>query len=54
MDKNLRREIFLGGQDAEAFRKSVQELIEQGPTSDEVDEFLQRFSGIMNQPVVLH
>lgn len=54
MDKNLRREIFLGGQDAEAFRRSVQELIEQGPTSDEVDEFLQGFSGLMNQPVVLH
>jgi hypothetical protein len=54
MDKKLRREIFLGGQDAEVFRKSVQELIEQGPTSDEVDEFLQGFSGLMNQPVVLH
>ena len=54
MDKKLRREIFLGGQDAEVFRRNVQELIEQGPTSDEVDEFLQGFSGLMNQPVVLH
>jgi hypothetical protein len=54
MDKKLRREIFLGGRDAEVFRKNVQDLIEQGPTSDEVDEFLQGFSGLMNQPVVLH
>jgi hypothetical protein len=54
MDKQLRREIFLGGQDAENFRKSVQELIEQGPTADEVDAFLQGFSGLMTQPVVLH
>ena len=54
MDKNLRREIFLGGRDAEVFRRNVQELIEQGPTSEEVDEFLQGFSGLMNQPVVLH
>ena len=54
MDKQLRREIFLGGQDAENFRRSVQELIEQGPTSDEVDAFLQGFSGLMTQPVVLH
>jgi hypothetical protein len=54
MDKKLRREIFLGGHDAEVFRRNVQELIEQGPTSDEVDEFLQGFSGLMNQPVVLH
>ena len=54
MDKKLRREIFLGGRDAEVFRRNVQELIEQGPTSEEVDEFLQGFSGLMNQPVVLH
>jgi hypothetical protein len=54
MDKQLRREIFLGGRDAENFRRSVQELIEQGPTSDEIDAFLNGFSGLMNQPVVLH
>jgi hypothetical protein len=54
MDKQLRREIFLGGRDAEVFRRNVQELIEQGPTSDEVDEFLQGFSGLMHQPIVLH
>lgn len=54
MDKQLRREIFLGGKDAEVFRRNVQELIEQGPTSEQVDEFLQGFSGLMNQPVVLH
>lgn len=54
MDKNLRREIFLGGQDAENFRRSVQQLIEQGPTAEEVDAFLQGFSGLMTQPVVLH
>ncbi|HQR19911.1 MAG TPA: DUF3567 domain-containing protein [Burkholderiaceae bacterium] len=54
MDKQLRREIFLGGRDAENFRRSVQELIEQGPTSEEVDAFLNGFSGLMTQPVVLH
>lgn len=54
MDKQLRREIFLGGQDAENFRRSVQELIEQEPTSEEVDAFLNGFSGLMTQPVVLH
>ena len=54
MDKQLRREIYLGGRDAEVLRRNEQELIEQGPTSDEVDEFLQGFSGLMNQPVVLH
>lgn len=54
MDKHQRKEIFLGGENAVHFRKSVQELIEQGPTSDQVDEFLDSFSGLMHQPVVLH
>lgn len=54
MDKQLRREIFLGGEDAENFRRSVQELIEQGPTADDIDAFLHGFSGLMTQPVVLH
>lgn len=54
MDKNLRREIFLGGQDAENFRRSVQQLIEQSPTTDDIDAFLNGFSGLMTQPVILH
>jgi len=54
MDKTLRREIFLDGEDAEIFRRNVQGLIEQSSTADDVDEFLQGFSGLMQQPVVLH
>jgi hypothetical protein len=54
MDKTLRREIFLGGQDAEHFRASVQELIAGEPSPDEVDEFLTSYAGLMTQPLVLH
>ncbi len=54
VDKGLRREIFLRGADAEAFRQSVQALIATGPSSDEVDEFLGAYRGLMNQPVALH
>jgi transcriptional regulator of nitric oxide reductase len=54
MDKTLRREIFLRGQDAEVFRASVQALIDREPTADEVDEFLNRYSGLMTQPLTLH
>lgn len=54
MDKTLRREIFLRGPDAEAFRAGVQALIDREPTADEVDEFLNRYSGLMTQPLTLH
>jgi hypothetical protein len=54
MDKTLRREIFLRGKDAEVFRANVEALIESEPTSDEVDEFLNSYSGLMTQPMTLH
>jgi hypothetical protein len=54
VDKNLRREIFLGGRDAEQFRESVRALIEAEPSLDDVDEFLGGYVGLMTQPVVLH
>lgn len=55
MDKHLRREIFLGGKDAELFRQSVHQLISGGePSADDVDEFLGRYSGLMTTPLSLH
>jgi hypothetical protein len=54
MDKGQRREIFLGGVQAEQFRLSVQQLISAEPSYEEVDEFLDGFSGLMTQPVTLH
>jgi hypothetical protein len=54
MDKSLRREIFLGGEEAERFRASVTALIEREPSLDEVDEFLQGYTGLMTQPLTLH
>jgi hypothetical protein len=54
VDKSMRREFFLGGKDAESFRASVQALIDSEPSLDEFDEFLGGYTGLMNQPVVLH
>jgi hypothetical protein len=54
MDKTLRREIFLGGRDAEQFRACVQRLIAGGPSADELDEFLAAYAGVMTTPVALH
>ena len=54
MDKLGRREIFLEGDLAERFRENVQELIENEPSIEEVDDFLRQFEGLMQQPLVLH
>lgn len=54
MDKLGRREIFLEGDLAEKFRANVQELIENEPSIEEVDDFLRQFEGLMQQPLVLH
>jgi hypothetical protein len=54
MDKTLRREIFLGGQDAEQFRASVRQLIAAEPSAEDLDDFLAAYTGVMTTPVALH
>ena len=54
MDKTLRREIFLGGQDAEQFRASVRQLIASEPSDEDLDDFLAAYAGVMTTPVALH
>lgn len=54
MDKTLRREIFLGGRDAELFRTSVQQLIATEPAGEDLDDFLAAYAGVMTTPVALH
>ncbi len=54
MDKAARREIFIGGVLATRFRENVSELIAGEPSIEEVDEFLSRFGGLMQQPLTLH
>lgn len=54
MDKGMRREIFLGGKDAEQFRSSVQQLIAKEPSAEDIDDFLAGYSGLMTTPLVLH
>ena len=54
MDKALRREIFLGGKDAEQFRSSVQALIASQPAAEDLDDFLAAYTGVMTTPVALH
>lgn len=52
-DKPSRREIFLAGELAESFRQQVKELSARRPTEEEIDEFLDSYTPLMAQPVVL-
>jgi hypothetical protein len=54
MDKSGKREIFIGGDLAEVFRKNVQELIASEPSMEEIDDFLAGYDALMRQPMHLH
>jgi hypothetical protein len=54
VDKFARREIYLDGDRADAFRQQVDALVESSPTTEEIDEFLSGYSIWMQQPLVLH
>jgi hypothetical protein len=54
VDKFARKEIFIQGAMAESFKQGVQDLIERGPTEDEVDEYLGQFTSLMQQRLTMH
>ena len=54
VDKFARKEIFIEGDLAQKFREGVDALIESGPSEDEMDDYIARYSSLMQQPVVLH
>jgi hypothetical protein len=54
VDKPGKREIFIGGILAEAFRKNVEDLIASEPSVEDIDDFLGIYDVLMSQPVVLH
>ena len=54
MDKPGKRELYIGGSWAEAFRQHVADLIASEPSVEEVDAFLGNYDAVMSQPVVFH
>jgi len=54
VDKFARKEIFLQGALAESFKAGVQALIDSGPSEDELDAYIGRYTSLMQQPVLLH
>ena len=54
VDKFARKEIFLQGMLAESFKEGVEALIETSPSEEEIDDYIERFASLMQQPVILH
>ena len=54
VEKFARRQIFIEGTLAQGFKEGVEALIESEPSEEEIDEYLGRFSSIMQHPVILH
>ena len=54
VDKFAGKETFISGDLAASFKSGVEALIESGPSEEAIDEFLEGFSALMQQPLVLH
>jgi hypothetical protein len=54
VDKFARKEIFIEGALAQSFKEDVEALIEKQPSMEEFDDYLERFSALMQQPLILH
>ena len=54
VDKFARKEIFIEGALAESFKQGVEALIQTQPSEEEMDAYIERYSSLMHQPVVIH
>ncbi len=54
VDKSAGREIYLEGLLAERFKQGVQHLVDTNPTEEAFDEFIGGFSGLAQQPLMMH
>ena len=54
VDKFARKEIFLQGVMAESFKEGVEALIQTQPSEEEIDDYIERFASLMQQPLILH
>ncbi len=54
VDKFARREIFIEGALAQQFQEGVESLMEQDPSEEDIDDFIERYANLGQQPVVMH
>jgi hypothetical protein len=54
VDKFARKEIYIEGALAQRFREGVEALALTDPTPEQVEEFIGGYTGLPQQPLVLH
>lgn len=54
VDKFARKEVFLDGTAALQFKAAVDALVETGPSEEQLDELIGRYTTLAQQPLVLH
>jgi hypothetical protein len=54
VDKRSGKEVYLDGSWAEMFQVHIQAWQQNTPTQEEVEDTLERYTGLAQQPVVVH
>ena len=54
VDKFAKKDIFHDGAVAETFKAGAMALMEGEPSEEDMDEYIGRFTSVMQQPLVLH
>ena len=54
VDKFAKKDIFLEGAVAESFKAGALALMASRPSEEDIDEYIGRFTAVMQQPLVLH
>lgn len=54
VDKFAKKGIFIDGALARRFREGVEALAEQGPSEEDLDEFIAGYTELAQQPLTLH
>jgi hypothetical protein len=54
VDKFARKEIFLEGVVATHFKAAIDALVKTGPSEEDLDELIGRYTTLAQQPLILH
>lgn len=54
VDKRTGKEVYLDGSWAELFQRQLNQWQQHSPTQEEVEQTLEGYSGLAQQPVVVH
>ena len=54
VDKFAKKDIFLEGAVADTFKAGAMALMASQPSEEDIDEYIGRFTAVLQQPLVLH